>query len=82
MPRNYNREYQLYYGTIENGLTKKQKRHRKHKSSRNMARRIMLAHIKANPGAYYDVDHRDKNPLNNNLSNLRLISKHKNRSIK
>ena len=70
IPRNYKKEYANYQGTAEQ---------KKNRAGRNGARRIMKAkHGSSILGR--DVDHKDRNPRNNNASNLRLQSKSSNRS--
>ena len=78
--RNYRKEYDAYYGkkSRPSTWTKKQKTRRKHKSSRNSARSKMRRKYKLNKNQ--DVDHRDGNPLNNKLSNLRVQHRSLNRS--
>ena len=71
--RNYKREYRLYQSLPV------QKRRR---AGRNNARRLMLRLGKVRKYSNSDVDHRDKNPWHNNLGNLRVLPKSKNRSIK
>jgi hypothetical protein len=71
--RNYRKEYDDYHGTAEQ---------KKNRSSRNSARRKMVASGAAKKGDGKDVDHRDGNPRNNSRSNLRMTSKSTNRSKK
>ena len=68
--RNYKSEYKNYHSTT------KQKKDR---AGRNGARRIMKKKY-GNSILGRDVDHKDRNPRNNNKSNLRLQSKSSNRS--
>jgi len=68
--RDYKSEYRAYHGTEEQ---------KKKRASRNAARRKVKAAGKAVGGK--DVDHKDGNPKNNALSNLRAISKRANRSF-
>ena len=68
--RNYKSEYANYHSTT------KQKKNR---AGRNGARRIMKKKY-GNSILGRDVDHKDRNPKNNNQSNLRLQSKSTNRS--
>jgi hypothetical protein len=71
MPRDYKKEYREYQSRPE------QIRNR---SSRNKARRKMAKRGLKMAGK--DIDHKDGNPLNNSLGNLRAISKKANRSRK
>ena len=69
--RNYKKEYKDYHGSAKQ---------RARRSSRNKARRLAVkTHGKAAVKGK-DVDHRDRNPHNNNRSNLRIQSKSTNRS--
>lgn len=54
----------------------------KRRASRNTARRRMIAAGKAHKGDGKDIDHKSGNPLNNSTSNLRVRSKHANRSLR
>lgn len=71
MARNYRKEYDSYHAKPSQ---------RKRRSSRNKARRKMAANGAKLLGL--DVDHRDGNPLNNKRSNLRAVSKKRNRSMR
>lgn len=71
--RNYRKEYDNYQGT------EVQKEHR---ASRNKARRMMEAEGKAHKGDGLDVDHANSNPMHDVYSNLRMKTKHANRSYK
>jgi hypothetical protein len=69
-PRNYKQEYDRYHSKDDQI---------KNRASRNKARRSV---VKAKGKAAVkgkDVDHKDGNPRNNSLANLRLQSKHVNR---
>jgi hypothetical protein len=68
--RDYKEEYRRYHSKPEQ---------RKRRSARNKARRKMVALGKARKGDGKDVDHKDRNPLNNSRGNLRMQSKSKNR---
>ena len=70
MARNYKKEYENYHSKPEQ---------KKDRAGRNGARRIM----KKKYGSSIlgrDVDHKDRNPRNNSMSNLRVQSKSTNRS--
>ena len=69
--RDYRKEYDNYH-------SKKEQRERR--SSRNKARRkVVKARGKSSVNGK-DVDHKDRNPMNNSLKNLRVTYKYKNRS--
>jgi hypothetical protein len=70
MARDYKSEYKNYHSKSEQ---------KKNRAARNGARRIM----KKKYGSSIlgrDVDHKDRNPRNNNTSNLRIQSQSSNRS--
>jgi len=71
--RDYKREYALYHGKPA------QIKRRMH---RNAARRSLAKAGLVSKGDGKDVHHRDNNPANRSRSNLQVISKFKNRSIK
>lgn len=73
MKRNYKREYKKYHS-----LPKQKSR----RAGRNAARRIMLKLGRVRKYSSSDVDHRDHNTWHNNLGNLRVLPKWKNRSKK
>ena len=66
--RDYRREYDSYHSKPSQ---------RRRRSSRNKARRKMVANGAKLLGR--DVDHRDGNPMNNRSSNLRTLSVARNR---
>ena len=70
MARNYRAEYDRYHSKPSQ---------KKRRAGRNKARALMIAKGKASKGDGKDVDHKDRNPRNNGLANLRIASKHKNR---
>jgi len=70
MPRDYKKEYENYHSSEEQ---------KKDRAGRNGARR-MLKKKHGNSLLGKDVDHKDRNPRNNSMSNLRLQSKSVNRS--
>lgn len=69
--RNYKKEYANYQGKPDQI---------KNRAARNKARRLMEAKGRVRKGDGKDVDHKDMNPTNNALSNLRIQSKSKNRA--
>ena len=73
MRRNYKKEYRTYHSKASQ---------KKNRASRNKARRtlIKLGRVKKNDGK--DVDHKNGNPRDNRLKNLRVMSKSKNRARK
>jgi hypothetical protein len=73
MPRNYAKEYKTYHGKSE---------HIKRRDARNKARAIILKKglVRKNDGMH--VDHKNKNPLDNRVSNLRSITQKTNLSRK
>ena len=70
MPRDYKKEYENYHSSEEQ---------KKDRAGRNGARR-MLKKKHGNSLLGKDVDHKDRNPRNNSMSNLRVQSKSANRS--
>lgn len=77
--RDYRKEYDDYYGkkAHPSTWTDLQKQHRKEKTARNRAHRIMTK--ETGVGKNYDVDHKDCNPRNNDKKNLRVVSVKTNR---
>lgn len=69
--RNYRKEYDRYHSTS------KQKKRR---AGRNKARRLAIKFRGKAALKGKDIDHKDRNPLNNSRKNLRVQSKSKNRS--
>ena len=70
MQRNYKKEYENYHSSEDQ---------KKDRAGRNGARR-MLKKKHGNSLLGKDVDHKDRNPRNNSISNLRIQSKSANRS--
>ena len=70
MVRDYKSEYKNYDSKPQQ---------RKNRSSRNLARRLMKKKLGIKLKGK-DVDHKDRNPRNNSMSNLRIRSKSSNRS--
>jgi hypothetical protein len=70
MPRDYKSEYNNYHSSEEQ---------KKDRAGRNGARR-MLKKKYGNSLLGKDVDHKDRNPRNNSMNNLRIQSKSVNRS--
>lgn len=71
--RNYRKEYDDYH---------KRPDQKKNRASRNGARRRMKKILGKKAVEGKDIDHKDGNPRNNSRSNLRVLSKKKNRSKK
>jgi hypothetical protein len=71
MPRNYKKEYEKYHSS------EKSKKDRAH---RNKVRRMMIRKGRVRKGSAHDVDHKDGNPRNNKLSNLRIVHRSINRA--
>jgi hypothetical protein len=68
--RDYKKEYANYHSKPEQ---------KKNRAGRNSARRMMKKKS-GNSLLGRDVDHKDRNPRNNTMSNLRVQSKSMNRS--
>ena len=71
--RDYKKEYAEYHSKPQQ---------KKNRASRNAARRTMVQNGAASKGDGKDVDHKNSNPLDNRLSNLRMRSRSENRSRK
>ena len=71
MARNYKKEYQTYHAKPEQ---------KKRRAGRNKGRRLAVKKYGKQALMGKDVDHRDRNPMNNSRSNLRIQSKARNRS--
>lgn len=80
--RNYRREYDRYFGIRGRPMTAAQRRHRKEKTSRNRARRIMKRKYGDHRLNGKDVAHKNHNPLDNGDTNLKIMSMKKNRNTK
>jgi cell fate (sporulation/competence/biofilm development) regulator YmcA (YheA/YmcA/DUF963 family) len=70
MARDYKKEYREYHGKPEQI---------KRRAGRVQARREMVKKYGKEAVAGKDIDHKDRNPRNNSMSNLRIQSKHANR---
>jgi hypothetical protein len=70
--RDYAKEYRDYHAKPEQ---------KKRRAGRNAARRKLTAEGRVRKGDGKDVDHIDKNTLNNNPSNLRVLRAKVNRSL-
>ena len=71
MERNYRKEYDNYHGTPEQ---------RSNRSKRVLARRKKEKQVGKNALNGKDVDHKDGDPQNNNMSNLRVRDRSENRA--
>lgn len=70
MARDYAKEYRDYHSKPEQ---------KKRRAARNKARSLMIQKGKAKKGDGKDVDHANRNPKDNRMSNLRIKSKKANR---
>ena len=70
--RNYRLEYKRYHS---------KPRQKKRRAQRNASRRKMAKAGRVRKGDGKDVDHRSGNTADMRMSNLRAISKHRNRSF-
>jgi hypothetical protein len=68
--RNYREEYRKYQSSTKSKLDR---------ASRNRARRRLMALGAVSKGDGKDIDHRNKNPRDNSMSNLKVTSKKLNR---
>jgi hypothetical protein len=68
--RDFKHEYDSYHGTSEQ---------KKRRAGRNAARRKMVKSGVVRRGDNKDVDHKNRNPQQNNRSNLRVTSQKQNR---
>ena len=68
--RNYKAEYRKYQSSTKSKLDR---------ASRNRARRRLARLGAVSKGDGRDIDHRNKNPRDNSMSNLRVTSKKLNR---
>jgi len=71
--RDYKKEYREFHGKPAQ---------KKRRAKRNAARSLMIKKNGRRALAGKDVHHRDRNPGNNSSSNLSIMSKSKNRSMK
>lgn len=69
--RNYQKEYENYQSKPSQ---------RRRNDARKKARRLMIKKKGKAALRGKDIDHRDRNPKNNSMSNLRIQSRKKNRS--
>ena len=68
--RNYREEYRKYQSSTKSKLDR---------ASRNRARRRLMALGAVSKGDGKDIDHRNNNPRDNSMYNLRVTSKKLNR---
>jgi lysozyme family protein len=71
MARNYKEEYEKYHGT---------EKYKKDRASRNKVRRKAIRDGKVRKHSKMDIDHKDGNPRNNSMSNLRIVHRSVNRA--
>jgi hypothetical protein len=77
--RNYDKEYTDYYGRPGH-INATQRKHRRDKYARGMARALMAKQGKVRKGDGKDVDHKNGNPQDNRHGNLQVMSKSANRA--
>lgn len=70
MKRNYKKEYKATHGTAKG---------KKDRASRNGARAKLVKVGRVKKGDGKEVDHKNMNPRQNNIKNLRVVSKATNR---
>lgn len=70
MSRDYDKEYRDYHAT---------EAQKKRRAARNKARRMMERKGRVEKGDSREVDHKNKNPLDNSPDNLRIRSRTANR---
>lgn len=70
MTRDYKAEYKKFQSSTKS---------KKDRASRNKMRRRLLATGRVRKGDGKDIDHKDGNPRNNSLQNIRVVSKKLNR---
>ncbi len=68
--RDYAKEYRDYHSKPEQ---------KKRRAGRNAARSLVIQKKGKSAVAGKDIDHKDRNPRNNSMSNLRIQSKRENR---
>ena len=73
MSRDYSAEYRDYHS---------KDKQMKRRAMRNAARQLLIKKRRARKGDGKDVHHKDGNPMNNLLTNLRITTKSANRSRK
>jgi hypothetical protein len=71
--RDYKREYAIYHGKPEQIARR---------SNRNKSRRLLAKAGLVHKGDGKDVHHKDNNPADMKRSNMAVVSKHWNRSVK
>lgn len=69
--RDYKEEYRKYHGT---------ERYKKDRAARNRVRRKAIRDGRVKKHSHMDIDHKDGNPRNNALSNLRIVHRSVNRA--
>lgn len=71
MSRDYKKEYEKYHGT---------EKYKKDRASRNKVRRKALRDGKVKKHSNMDIDHKNGNPRDNRMSNLRIVHRSVNRA--
>lgn len=70
MARDYKKEYREYHS---------KPKQKKRRAARNAARALMIKAGRVKKGDGKDVDHKNRNPLNNSRANLQIKSQKANR---
>ena len=73
MARDYKKEYRTYHSKPAQ---------KKNRASRNKARTMLMKSGRVSKGDGKDIDHKNGNPRDNRLSNLRVVSRSRNRANK
>lgn len=73
MARDYKKEYRTYHSKPAQ---------KKNRASRNRARTMLMKSGRVSKGDGKDIDHKNGNPRDNRLSNLRVVSRSRNRANK
>ena len=70
-PRDYKHEYAAFQSSASS---------KKDRASRNKMRRLMIKKGAVSKGDHKDIDHKNGNPKDNRMSNLRIVHRSVNRA--